>query len=50
MKINEQEPIKIYLRIKNPKISDKPYYDIDLENNIFNLHDIEKKPKSSYFK
>lgn len=47
MKINEQEPIKIYLRIKNPKISDKPYYDIDLENNIFNLHDIEKKPKSS---
>ena len=47
MKINEQELIKVYLRIKNPKISDKPYYDIDLKNNIFTLHDNEKKPNSS---
>ena len=47
MKINEQEPIKIYLRIKNPKIPEKPYYDVDLENNIFTLHDNEIKPNSS---
>lgn len=47
MEINDQELIKIYLRIKTPKISEKPYYDINLEKNIFTLHDIEKKPTSS---
>ena len=38
MKINQEESIKVYLKIKSPKKMDNPYYDIDLNKNIFSLH------------
>ena len=38
MKINQEESIKIYLKIKTPITTDNPYYNIDLNNNIFSLH------------
>ena len=37
MKINLEESIKLYLRIKSPKIIDEPYYEIDKEKSIFSL-------------
>ena len=43
MKINQEESIKLYLRIKTPKIADKPYYDLDLNKNIFSLHNEKNK-------
>ena len=44
--------IKIYLKVKEPLNDDKPYYNINLENNIFTLYDpILKSPseKSAIF-
>ena len=44
--------IKIYLKVKEPLNDDKPYYNINLENNIFTLYDpIIKSPseKSAIF-
>ena len=46
MKINQEDSIKIYLRIKTPKIIDKPYYNIDLNKNIFSLISDKKKKDS----
>lgn len=46
MKINQEDSIKIYLRIKTPKIIDKPYYNIDLNKNIFSLISDKKKKES----
>ena len=37
MKINQEESIKLYLRIKPPQIIDEPYYSIDKEKSIFSL-------------
>ena len=37
MKINQEESIKLYLRIKSPKIIDEPYYSIDKEKKVFSL-------------
>ena len=37
MKINLEESIKLYLRIRSPKIIDEPYYEIDKEKSIFSL-------------
>ena len=48
MKINQEESIKIYLRIKKPKIIDIPYYDIDINKNIFSLHNEMKKSNESF--
>ena len=45
MKFNQEELIKIYLRVKSPKISDKPYYDINTIENIFYLYDDKNKKK-----
>ena len=42
MKINQQESIKLYLKVKSPKIIDEPYYEIDEEKNIFTLKSREK--------
>ena len=42
MKINQQESIKLYLKIKSPKIIEEPYYTIDNTNKIFSLKSIEK--------
>lgn len=42
MKINQQESIKLYLKVKSPKIIDEPYYEIDKEKNIFTLKSREK--------
>ena len=44
--------IKIYLKVKEPLNDDKPYYNINLENNIFTLYDpVIKSPseKSAIF-
>ena len=44
--------IKIYLKVKEPLNDDKPYYNINIENNIFTLYDpIIKSPseKSAIF-
>ena len=38
--------IRTFLKIGKPKIEEKPYYDIDLEKNIFLLHDPIFKNKS----
>ena len=43
MKINQEESIKIYLRVKAPKIINKPYYDINYNKNIFLLHNDKSK-------
>ena len=37
MKINQEESIKLYLRIKSPKIIDEPYYSINKEKKVFSL-------------
>ena len=42
MKINQQESIKLYLKIRPPKIIDEPYYSIDETNKIFSLKSREK--------
>ena len=47
MKINQEESIKIYLKIKTPLIKDNPYYNIDLTSNIFSLHNDNKKTTSN---
>ena len=39
MKVSSTEFIKTYLKVKIPKIVDKPYYELDLKKNIFSLHD-----------
>ena len=41
----DSDIIQTFLKIGKPKVEDKPYYDIDLENNIISLHDpIIKNP------
>ena len=37
MKINQEDSIKLYLRIKPPQIIDEPYYSIDKTKSIFTL-------------
>ena len=43
MKINQEESIKLYLRIKPPKIIDELYYTIDKTKSIFSLKNRENK-------
>ena len=42
MKINQQESIKLFLKVKSPKIIDEPYYIIDENKKIFSLKSREK--------
>ena len=49
MKINQEESIKLYLRIKKPKIFENPYYDIDLKKNRFSLHNDNIKKSNEIF-
>ena len=39
MKVSSDEFIKTFLKVKTPKIVDKPYYELDLKNDIFIIHD-----------
>lgn len=42
MKINQEESIKLYLRVKSPKVIDNPYYTIDETKKIFSLKSRER--------
>ena len=42
MKINQQESIKLFLKVKTPNIVDEPYYTIDENKKIFSLKNREK--------
>ena len=43
MKINQEESIKLYLKIKTPIIKDNLYYNVNLNKNIFYLYNDKKK-------
>ena len=42
----DSDTIKTFLKIGQPKIEEKPYYDVDLEKNVILLHDPIFKNKS----
>ena len=44
---NDQELIKTFLKLRNPRMVDKPYYSVDLSRNIFTLFDAELKSPSA---
>ena len=49
MKINQEESIKIYLRVKTSKILNNAYYDINYNKNIFLLHNDKSKNNKDSF-
>ena len=49
MKINQEDSIKIYLRVKTPKILNNAYYDINYNKNIFLLHNDKNKNNKDSF-
>ena len=44
---NDQELIKTFLKLRNPRMVDKPYYSVDLSRNIFTLFDADLKSPSA---
>ena len=44
---NDQALIKTFLKLRNPRMVDKPYYSVDLSRNIFTLFDADLKSPSA---